>query len=690
MAEPRLAVRRKSRSSSERKRSRSSVQPIAASSPVSRKRRSSGGEGPPAEAPCSNDSEEDMFGDYDSFYGNESLLAQVDDIEHKFLHDKNMDVKAAGEIVLGNLQSGFHQKEQDNFSASENVIVPKSDKEGTCQKCDSYPADDNEELTESILDDLPSSQLLYFEKMDELSTASRTSPVSKGRDEHMNSSSNKISGPSSFAGAEHSNRPTDSSSHSKCVLFKTESLKDHLKSAMTGNAKAQTLQVSKTKQLKEAVLSEEIFVAKKTIESSSVDIGPFYGLPSKVKDLFRQLRGIEKLYEWQHDCLMLESLQQRKNLIYSLPTGGGKTLVAEIIILQELLCRQKDVLMILPYVAIVQEKVRGLSSFGIELGFLVEEYAGSKGRFPPIKRRVKKSLYIATIEKGHALVNSLIETERICDLGLVVVDELHMLGEGSRGAILEITLAKILYTNKKTQIIGMSATLNNVGDLQKFLQAEYYSNNFRPVELKEYVKIQDTIYTVDSKTENGFAFSRLLSFKYSSNLAKADPDHIIALVTEVIPKYSCLIFCPTKKNCENVASMVCKYLKKEFRAHREKEKQDLIENLKSIGNGTVCPVLKQTIPFGVAYHHGGLTNDERKSIEEAYSSGVLCLLACTATLAAGVNLPARRVILRAPYVANDFLKKNQYKQMIGRAGRAGIDSAGESILIVQEKDKHLV
>ncbi|NXO74616.1 HELQ Helicase, partial [Phainopepla nitens] len=642
---------------------------------------------------CGNDSEEDMFGDYDSFYGNDSLMAQVDDIEHKYLQDKNMDVKAAGEIVLGNLQSGVHQKEQDNFSASENTAVLQSEKEGACQMHGSDPADGNQELTESILDDLPSSQLLYFEKMDELSSASRTSPGSRGRDERVNPSLDKIRDPLSFyGGAEHRTRPADSSSCSKRVLFKTESLKDHLKSAMTGNARAQTLQVSKTKQLKEAVLSEEIFVARKAIESSSVDIGPFYGLPSKVKDLFGQLRGIETLYEWQHDCLMLESLQQRKNLIYSLPTGGGKTLVAEIIILQELLCRQKDVLVILPYVAIVQEKVwlQGLSSFGIELGFLVEEYAGSKGRFPPIKRRVKKSLYIATIEKGHALVNSLIETERIDNLGLVVVDELHMLGEGSRGAVLEITLAKILYTSKKTQIIGMSATLNNVGDLQKFLQAEYYTNDFRPVELKEYIKIRDTIYAVDSKAENGFAFSRLLNFKYSSNLEKADPDHIIALVTEVIPKYSCLIFCPNKKSCENVASMVCKYLKKEFRAHREKEKQDLIKNLKSIGNGTVCPVLKQTVPFGIAYHHSGLTNDERKSIEEAYSSGVLCLLACTATLAAGVNLPARRVILRAPYVGNDFLKKNQYKQMIGRAGRAGIDSAGESILIVQEKDKHLV
>ncbi|NXI50898.1 HELQ Helicase, partial [Chloroceryle aenea] len=691
MAEPALGVRRKSRPSSVSKRSRAPAQPSAGCSPVARKRLSSGDAGPAAEPPHGNDSEEDLFGDYDSFYGNDSLLAQVNDIEQKYLQDKNRPLKAAGESSAGTLQSGIQQKNQDNFATVDDRVVFKAAGEDALQMNAKDPGESSQEPEGSILDELPSSQLLYFERMDELSSGSRISPASERRDECVSSSSDKIKHLASFCpDAEHGNKPPDFSSDSKCDLFKTERLKDHLKSAMTGNAKAPTLQVSKTKQLQEAVLSEEICVAKKAIESSSVDIGPFYGLPTKVKDLFRQLRGIETLYEWQHDCLMLESLQQRRNLIYSLPTSGGKTLVAEIIILQELLCRQKDVLMILPYVAIVQEKVRGLSSFGIELDFLVEEYAGSKGRFPPIKRRIKKSLYIATIEKGHALVNSLIETERIDDLGLVVVDELHMLGEGSRGATLEITLAKILYTSKHTQIIGMSATLNNVGDLQKFLQAEYYTNNFRPVELKEYVKIRDTIYTVDSRTESGISFSRVLNFKYSGNLEKADPDHIIALVTEVIPKYSCLIFCPTKKNCENVASMVCKYLKKEFRAHREKEKQDLIKNLKNIGNGSICPVLKQTIPFGIAYHHSGLTNDERRSVEEAYSAGVLCLLACTATLAAGVNLPARRVILRAPYVANDFLKKSQYKQMIGRAGRAGIDSAGESILIVQEKDRHLV
>ncbi|KAJ4921733.1 hypothetical protein JOQ06_011234, partial [Pogonophryne albipinna] len=448
---------------------------------------------------------------------------------------------------------------------------------------------------------------------------------------------------------------------------------------------------SRSAALKEAVLSEEISVAMQAMEEVSEektpDLGPFFGLPSRVKELMLRLKGIQSLYEWQETCLNLPSVQRRKNLIYSLPTSGGKTLVAEILILRELLCRKKDALFILPYVSLVQEKVRGLASFGVELDFLVEEYAGSKGRFPPVKRKGRRSLYVATIEKAHSLVNSLIENQRIDDLGLVVVDELHMLGDGSRGAIIEMTLAKVLYTAKSTQIIGMSATLGNIKDLQTFLRAENYSNDFRPVQLKEYVKLQDTIYEVDPKEEDCFKFSRLLNFKYSSSMQKLDPDHIIAMVTEVIPKHSCLVFCPTKKNCENVGGLICRYLRKDFLLLHEQQKLLLLSQLEECGRGSVCPVLSRTVPYGVAYHHSGLTGEERRLLEEAYTCGTLCLLTCTSTLAAGVNLPARRVILRSPYVAADFLKRSQYKQMVGRAGRAGIDSQGESILILQEKDR---
>ena len=74
------------------------------------------------------------------------------------------------------------------------------------------------------------------------------------------------------------------------------------------------------------------------------------------------------------------------------------------------------------------------------------------------------------------------------------------------------------------------------------------------------------------------------------------------------------------------------------------ERKHLLQALHLDGGGEVCPILSRTIRFGVAYHHSGLTMDERKLIEEAYLDGTLCMLACTSTLAAGVNLPAKRYV----------------------------------------------
>ncbi|CAB4017489.1 helicase POLQ-like [Paramuricea clavata] len=273
---------------------------------------------------------------------------------------------------------------------------------------------------------------------------------------------------------------------------------------------------------------------------------------------------------------------------------------------------------------------------------------------------------------------------------------MHMLGEGGhRGATLEMCLAKILFCSSSTQVIGMSATLSNIADLQRFLNAEIYINEFRPVELKEYIKVESEIYEVKNDKvgrNEEIPLKRSRKIKHESSdptLSINDPDHLSVLVQEVIPKYSCLLFCPTKQNCQNVAKLLAKTLSGEFKKVKVKEKRDLLRSLKVNADG-ICPVLRQVIPYGIAYHHGGLTMDERKLIEEAYSQGTLCLLTCTSTLAAGVNLPAKRVILRNPYIGKNVITRSQYKQMIGRAGRAGIDTSGESILLMDKRDKDKV
>ncbi|KAI6656818.1 Helicase POLQ-like isoform X1 [Oopsacas minuta] len=411
-------------------------------------------------------------------------------------------------------------------------------------------------------------------------------------------------------------------------------------------------------------------------------------LPQKFWQLLKEDRGISKLYEWQRDCLTLATTYKDWNLIYSLPTSGGKTLVAEIIMLETLLIRKEDVVLVLPYISLVQEKVRGLSTLASELGFNLEEYAGSKGALPP-RRRKRHCLYICTIEKSNSLTTALQDEKRLGEIGLMVVDELHMVGEeGGRGACLESCLAKVMYCEPTVRIVGMSATLANIETIANFLNAKLYTSDFRPVTLHEYFKLGQTIFRVEIENEIPKLFlQRILpNLPSSSKQAQDDPDNITTLVSEVIPEKSCLIFCASKINCQNVALLLTTQLSEQYITHKKQDKIKMLQILNTDASG-VCPILRKTIPYGIAYHHSGLTTEERKVIEEGFRDGILCVLTCTSTLAAGVNLPASRVIIRAPYTGAVFLTRTRYVQMVGRAGRAGYGEKGESYVIGESKDK---
>ncbi|XP_012054135.1 PREDICTED: helicase POLQ-like [Atta cephalotes] len=449
--------------------------------------------------------------------------------------------------------------------------------------------------------------------------------------------------------------------------------------------KTKSRSLNECKSLKKKLrFSNDVLIPKEAKnETNSTNCSSFYGLSDTVKKLIQEVKGICELYQWQDELLKL-AIKTKKNLIYALPTSGGKTLVAEILMFREIICNKKNAIFILPYVALVQEKVQSMAILALKLGFLIEEYASTKGRYPPIKRRRKNSLYICTIEKALGLVNSLIETKRLTEIGIIVVDELHLLGESGRGATLEGLLTKIMFFSDIIRLIGMSATIGNLKEIAQFLNADTYSQNFRPVKITEYVKCENDMWVINLNNEELLIDMSTNDYKYSDDVAILDPDRIGGLIMEVVPNDSCLIFCSSRKNCENLALLLTKILSKDLYNYKVNEKMSLLNALKT--EEGLCSILQKTIKLGIAYHHSGLTSEERRLIEDAFRESTLCVICCTSTLAAGINLPARRVILRSPYVGNQFLNLSRYKQMIGRAGRAGMGVLGESILICKKSE----
>ncbi|XP_031727746.1 DNA polymerase theta isoform X1 [Anarrhichthys ocellatus] len=421
-----------------------------------------------------------------------------------------------------------------------------------------------------------------------------------------------------------------------------------------------------------------------------------WGLPKPVLERY-QKHGVIRMFEWQAQCLAVGQVLQGGNLVYSAPTSAGKTLVSELLMLKRVLETKRKALYILPFVSVAKEKMHYLQSVFQEAGVRVEGYMGSTsaaGGFTVL------DVAVCTIEKANSLINKLIEEDNMGLLGMVVVDELHMVGDSGRGYLLELLLTKIRYIAQKqnatgslfegVQIIGMSATLPNLALLAGWLGAELYQTDYRPVPLHEHLKVGCNIYNKSLAVVRRFA---------PALHVKGDDDHIVSLCYETVSEgRSVLLFCPSKNWCEKLADSIAREFYNLRHTDRQGEAEpklvcldreglvDVVAQLRRTPAG-LDPILQRTVPWGVAFHHAGLTFDERDVLEGAFRQGMVRVLAATSTLSSGVNLPARRVIVRTPIFNGHLLDPLTYKQMAGRAGRKGVDTIGESVLVCKEAER---
>jgi len=160
-------------------------------------------------------------------------------------------------------------------------------------------------------------------------------------------------------------------------------------------------------------------------------------LPPEVSKGFKKT-GVTRLYEWQQDCICSSDIINGACLIYCAPTSGGKTLIAELLILVNVISLGKTAILVLPYVSLVLEKERDLK----RLLSHYNKYQSPRqrirvksvyGQVGVTKKGLNDQIIICTIEKANSILNSFISSGRIDRLGIIAIDELHVLGDADRG-----------------------------------------------------------------------------------------------------------------------------------------------------------------------------------------------------------------------------------------------------------------
>ncbi len=380
-------------------------------------------------------------------------------------------------------------------------------------------------------------------------------------------------------------------------------------------------------------------------------------------------KKIEYLMPPQADSVR-KGLFNGKNLIVSAPTASGKTLIAEMAILNSFLSGKKSIYLA-PLRALISEKYDDFTKDNSDIKAIL-----SIGDYNEKDYNIDKyDVVFASTEKFDSIIrNSL---QKIGNIGCIIYDEVHLLSDIGRGPTLEflITLNKLLFPN--AQIIGLSATIGNSDELADWLKADLVKSDFRPVILskKKYFEGELINGSVE-KLNNGYddPLSNLAAWLFKNNK-------------------QALVFSQNKRNVVSNAKTISSLIGSKL---LEDDKKKLLSVSKEILGvldrpTTQCEILSDLVKNGVAFHHAGLVNRQRKIIEDNFKKGLIKFIVATPTLAMGVNLPANTVIINSIRRYGDYgmelLPAIEIEQMMGRAGRPRYDKEGNAIIVARNESE---
>ena len=401
-------------------------------------------------------------------------------------------------------------------------------------------------------------------------------------------------------------------------------------------------------------------------------------LPEPVKEVLIS-QGIAELFPPQQEAVHAGALDG-KNLVLASPTASGKTLVAELCALKHVLERDGKVLYLSPLRALATEKCEEFKKYTnikkrngrrVSVGISTGDYDGSDPWMG------KYDIIVTTNEKADSLLRH--RAKWVSDVSLVVADEVHLLNEPERGPTLEVVLARIIQVNPDVQLLVLSATIKNVDEVAEWLKAISVTTEWRPVTLREGVFHHDEIHFKDGGAQK-------------IEKPTKNPSINLAIYT-VKSGGQALAFAGTRRNSISLAKKMAAKINPLLSKPLKRSLNQLSEQILATGARTrISEQLAEAVRGGAAFHHAGLGGGHRKLIEDAFKEGKIKVLTATPTLAFGVNLPARVVIIteyRRYEASYGYypIAVLEYKQMAGRAGRPKYDTVGDSILIAKTEDE---